>query len=243
MEKFCAKCKTKKDESEFSKNRSNKDGISDRCKECEKQRAIEYRLNNPENQRASSKRWRSNYPERQKEIYENYIKKNPHMKGNVRLKEKRKDPIFNEKHLEQRREYYKENVVKLRAKRKDFYYNHKTEERARSNKWKREKMKSDPIFRIKKNLRDRIRKYMKGESIGKRTFDIIGLNPYDFKIYIESKFVDGMTWKNYGKWHIDHKQSLCQAKTPDEILKFNHYTNLQPLWAEDNLRKNRKYGN
>ncbi len=47
MKKYCKKCKNKKDVSEFGKNKSNKDGLSDRCKECEKQRAIEYRLKNP----------------------------------------------------------------------------------------------------------------------------------------------------------------------------------------------------
>ena len=49
-----------------------------------------------------------------------------------------------------------------------------------------------------------------------------------------------MTWENYGKWHLDHIKPLCQAKDNDEALLLNHYTNLQPLWAEDNLKKNRK---
>jgi hypothetical protein len=52
-----------------------------------------------------------------------------------------------------------------------------------------------------------------------------------------------MNWDTYGKWHLDHIIPLYEAKTEEEILKLNHYTNLQPLWAEDNLKKNRKYVN
>ena len=69
---------------------------------------------------------------------------------------------------------------------------------------------------------------------------MLGCSYAEFKSYIESKFKDGMTWENYGKWHLDHIIPLSQAKDNNDALLLNHYTNLQPLWAEDNLRKNRK---
>ena len=50
-----------------------------------------------------------------------------------------------------------------------------------------------------------------------------------------------MSWDNYGLWHIDHVKPLCLANDNNELIKLNHYTNLQPLWAEDNIKKNRKY--
>ena len=72
--------------------------------------------------------------------------------------------------------------------------------------------------------------------------EIVGLSSEELKIYIESKFLEGMTWENYGLhgWHIDHIIPLSSVKTEDEIIKLCHYTNLQPLWAKDNLSKHNK---
>ena len=70
--------------------------------------------------------------------------------------------------------------------------------------------------------------------------EIVGLDYEEFKTYISNKFTENMNWDNYGDWHLDHIIPLCEAKTEEEPFKLNHYTNLQPLWAEDNLKKNRK---
>jgi hypothetical protein len=71
------------------------------------------------------------------------------------------------------------------------------------------------------------------------TFKIIGCTPNELKQYIESLFLEGMSWDNYGPfgWHIDHIIPLSSANTIDEIYKLCHYSNLQPLWSIDNLRK------
>lgn len=58
--------------------------------------------------------------------------------------------------------------------------------------------------------------------------------------HLESKFTEGMDWSNRGKWHIDHVMPLASAKTEDELTALCHYTNLQPLWAYDNLSKGAK---
>jgi hypothetical protein len=57
---------------------------------------------------------------------------------------------------------------------------------------------------------------------------------------MELQFWPGMTWSNYGKWHVDHIIPLCTANSKEALEKLCHYTNLQPLWAVDNLRKNKK---
>lgn len=71
--------------------------------------------------------------------------------------------------------------------------------------------------------------------------EILGIDFEGFKLYIENLFIEGMTWENFGKWHLDHKIPISWGKTEDEIIRLNHYTNLQPLWAEDNLSKGNRY--
>jgi hypothetical protein len=70
------------------------------------------------------------------------------------------------------------------------------------------------------------------------TFKWIGCSPEELKAHLESLFTEGMTWENYGKdgWHVDHIRPICSF-TAEEWEQVNHYTNLQPLWAEDNLAK------
>lgn len=65
----------------------------------------------------------------------------------------------------------------------------------------------------------------------------------DFKTahnHIESQFTGSMSWENRNEWHIDHIIPLASATTEEELIKLCHYTNLQPLWVEDNLRKGSK---
>lgn len=74
------------------------------------------------------------------------------------------------------------------------------------------------------------------------SFEIIGCTPQELKIHLENKFLDGMNWLNYGKygWYIDHIVPLSSAKNEEDLYKLFHYTNLQPLWATDNLKKKNK---
>ena len=73
-----------------------------------------------------------------------------------------------------------------------------------------------------------------------KTFEIIGCTPQELKEHIEKQFTEGMCWEKIGEHiHIDHIIPLSSAKTEEEIYNLCHYTNLQPLWAEDNLKKNK----
>jgi hypothetical protein len=79
---------------------------------------------------------------------------------------------------------------------------------------------------------------MLGEK-SKRTQEIIGCSYEELKIHIEKQFTEGMTWDNYGMdgWHVDHIKPLAMAISQEEIISSNHYSNLQPMWALDNLKK------
>ena len=71
---------------------------------------------------------------------------------------------------------------------------------------------------------------------------IIGIDSQGFREYISSKFKEGMSWDNYGwdTWHLDHIIPLSTAKTIKELEELSHYTNLQPLWRDENLEKGDK---
>ena len=241
--KICKKCNIEKLLCDFGSNKNNVDGKSIYCKECERLRGIEYRSKHRDKVSESSKKWRKNNPEKYKEIISKYLDKNPHMISKERLKKYRENPEFNKKQSIRRKEYYLKNIESEREKRKEYYYKNKEVLRCKTDEWKRKKMNEDGFYRMKKNLRDRIRGYLVDDTKSKRTMDIVGLDKIEFKLYIQNKFTEGMSWENYGKWHLDHIKPLCQAKDKKEALILNHYTNLQPLWAEDNLKKNRKYDN
>jgi hypothetical protein len=70
---------------------------------------------------------------------------------------------------------------------------------------------------------------------------MLGIDWIGFKFHIESKFQEGMSWENYGQWHVDHIKPLSLATTEQKVMELNHYTNLQPLWAVDNIKKSNKY--
>jgi hypothetical protein len=240
MLKTCKRCFSEKNLEEFGNNKKQKDGKSIYCKKCENHRAEVFRKKNRELVNNASKKWRKNNSEKYKETVERYLKKNPQMTSKERIKKYRQNPEFKEKEQSRRKEKYISNIDKEREKRRLYYQNNKIKERRKNNEWKKNKLRTDPIERLKKNLRDRIRQFLTNNNKSKRTFEIIGLDKDKFKSYIESKFVEGMSWDNYGEWHLDHKRPLCTAKSEEEILILNHYTNLQPLWAGDNIRKNRK---
>lgn len=106
------------------------------------------------------------------------------------------------------------------------------------------KNKSNEIYILKRKLRDSIRRCFKYTNTikNRRSEETLGCSIEFFKEYIESKFIDGMTWSNHGfyGWHLDHIIPVSSSKTELDIIKLNHYTNFQPLWCIDNLKKSNK---
>tara|TARA_Y100000816_G_C26008916_1_gene527434 strand:+ start:173 stop:1015 length:843 start_codon:yes stop_codon:yes gene_type:complete len=122
------------------------------------------------------------------------------------------------------------------------------ENREKVNKWNRkysyEKYHNDVEFRLRHRLSNVMRRAVRAQRTGKskKTAEIVGCD-FQFLIkYLEAKFKDGMSWKNMGEWHIDHIKP-CKSfdlTNPEEQKKCFHYSNLQPLWAEENIRKSAK---
>ena len=144
-----------------------------------------------------------------------------------------------EKIKNQRKERYLVNTDLELSRNKKYYLNNKSSI-IESLKIKRQ---TNHLFRLKNNIRVRLTTFLKTNKIHKDnlTFDIVGCSPEFLKEYIENKFTESMSWELMGKHiHIDHIIPLSSAKSEEELYKLCHYTNLQPLWAEDNLKKGSK---
>ena len=135
-----------------------------------------------------------------------------------------------------RSEYYQKNKEIILNRNKNYI------ESTRINR--RKKYSEDKLFKIRHILSSRMRDLLKIKSLHKQqTFNkVLGCTIVFLKEYLEQQFINGMSWDNHGLygWHIDHIIPLSSATTKEEIYKLCHYTNLQPLWAEDNLRKSNK---
>jgi hypothetical protein len=106
------------------------------------------------------------------------------------------------------------------------------------------KVPTDPVTKkLAKNLRKRLKKQLdKGRTIGP-TIAMLGCTVGEFRDYIEAQFSGEMTWDNYGKvWHLDHIKPVCSFNLRLEGIakEVNHYKNLRPLLAEDNLKKSKE---
>lgn len=136
--------------------------------------------------------------------------------------------------------YRNVNKEKVKERRKKYYENNKL----KHNEYFVKKRNENPIVKLTDNIRRRINifLYLNNTTKNNKTFDIVGCTPVFLKSYLENQFIEGMSWDNYGfyGWHIDHIIPLSSAKTEEEIYKLCHYTNLQPLWAKDNLSKGNK---
>jgi hypothetical protein len=142
-----------------------------------------------------------------------------------------KKKIYTEKNKEKKSEYDKQYRLKNKLKKNEYIRNYRKNRRL-----------IDPTFRIIESMRSRLKIFFKSNNIQNynKTFNIVGCTPQELKEYLEKKFTDEMSWGNYGQWHIDHKIPLSSAISDDDVYKLCHYTNLQPLWSEDNIRKSNK---
>ena len=122
--------------------------------------------------------------------------------------------------------------------------NNKSKIRACQNAWREKQRKENSQYKLAHNLRRRCLLALNGKYKYNTTFKLVGCSAEELKLYIESLWTNGMSWKNYGisGWHIDHKipVSSFDLSKEEEQKKAFHFSNLQPLWAQDNLTKGSK---
>jgi transketolase len=214
--KVCSKCKENKNVCEFGNLKSSKDGLLYCCKKCNNERGKNYVKENYQKTLEQHRKWTAKNPEWVYNRHKKWREDNPD-----KVKELRKNWL--DKNPEKRKEYRKNYKLRKQEQRK-------------------ERRANDPVFNLINRMRCRIWKYLNILEISKKnkTFDIVGCSPQFLKEHLETQFTDGMSWDNRSEWHIDHIIPLSSAKTEDELYKLCHYENLQPLWAEDNLKKSNK---
>lgn len=229
--KKCKKCNEEKYLIEFNKSKSSKDGCQSQCKSC-----------------------KNNYYQENKEKNKEYRKYN---KEKIKERQKKWYQKNNEKARWYVKKYYQENIEIIKEKAKQFRQNNKEKNKEYNKQWfqsnkqkiteikrvyQKNKRQTNPLFKLRSNISSLIRVSMKRQGYTKcsKTFEILGCSYEEFKLHIEKQFKDGMNWENAGQWHYDHIYPVSLAKDENDIIRLNHYTNFQPLWAEDNLKKSNK---
>jgi hypothetical protein len=226
----CIRCLTWQPLTQFSKSKKTKSGHLNTCRRCVCSRRRAAYAKNPEHFRAKRKAWSE--------------------------KNKQKD-------LEQQRNRYHLNPEKFRAKSQNYRKNNPLKVELLSNEWRlknkahcaayqRHKYKTNIQSRLKTLISGRIFEslFIAKTSKNKKTVDLLGCSMKQLKAYLESLFEQGMTWENHGRylkgglmtWHIDHviPCAAFDLTDPEQQKKCFHYSNLQPLWAVDNLQKQDK---
>lgn len=136
----------------------------------------------------------------------------------------------------------KEVLSKISLKSKGRFHSEQTKFKISKSLYRGIDFKNkDETLKLKRNLRSRLNKAIKHNNKSGSAVNDLGCSIDFLKQYLESKFLPSMSWENYGRsgWHIDHIRSLnsFNLNNRQELLKACHYSNLQPLWAKDNLSK------
>lgn len=176
------------------------------------------RITNPELVRSRERRRREANPERARQVNRKWYARNIDKRREASRQWKRKNP---EKH----RQWSRDNRDRVRECKRV---------------WLKMKM-TDPSFRMERALRAMLHRTLRVASSEKtsRTCEMVGYNGHDLRSHIERQFTKGMSWENYGEWHIDHiipiSEHIASGETDPSVI--NCLTNLRPIWAKENLRK------
>jgi len=252
MDRYCKKCDTTKNVSQFSKDSSRVDGYSYTCKDCRKSYHKSYRTKNAKKISSKKDVWYSQNKEHKNPKFIEKkmcgICKKTRTSSKFHKSSKKQDGLENTckdcKKI-QNQQYYQNNKSEIKKKNRAWESQNKDKASKSKQNWK----KRNPEYlreysqrlqvRLANNLRTRLRKAIQNhQKVGSAVSDL-GCSIDFLKSYLESKFQLGMSWKNYGEWQIDHVKPLSSFDLADrkQLLEACNYSNLQPLWKEDNLSK------
>jgi len=218
--KICIVCGLDKELIDFNIRKDSKDGHNNKCKNCKSFYTKQLRANDP-----------------------TYHKR--HLEQTNRYKENNKESVKNSK-----KQYYLNNREKLLKHNEEYQKKYLTisdNRHKRNEKIKirfKERMRTDSLFMLSVSIKNSIKSCFRRKKYNKsdKTGNILGCSFVEFKIHLESKFEPWMTWENKGfyngelnyGWDIDHIIPVSSANTKYDLLRLNHYTNLQPLCSKIN---------
>jgi hypothetical protein len=216
--KVCCTCKEEKTFELFGKLKSSKDGYRPVCKDCRKVYS--------ENNKIKNKEYKQKYYHLNKEKC-NEKSKNWYLENLDFKKEYDKQyvSIYKDRRNEVSKKWRIDNIEKIREYKRNYYHT---------------VVVNDPDKMIRISTRSLVKRFLKVKN--STTNEIIGCSYEYLRKYLESKFQQWMTWSNHGLyngelnygWDIDHIIPLSSAKTDEDVIKLNHYTNLQPLCSKIN---------
>ena len=224
--KVCKECEIEKEITEFFLNKKMKDGVLNQCKKCvylknKEKRKITY-LNNKEKIKI--------YLENNKEKIQKKSKE-----YNIKYYELNRQKILN---------YQKEYRIYNIDYEKEYERKYRENNKSKGSEYNRNRKKYDILYKFSLNIRNNIYVAFKNKGYKKtsKTKEILGCSFEELKEYIESKFENWMNWDNKGLyngefnygWDVDHIIPISSAKTEEEIILLNHYSNLQPLCSKIN---------
>lgn len=184
-------------------------------------------------EREANRRHQAKY--RKTETYRKWLKK--HLTSPI-SKEKRRAYFTTERYKEWRKAYHKTKRMRRYTKE----YRQTPAYKKRMSKYARDRMAKDPLFKLQGKLRGRLASIVRqGACRPASALRLVGCTLPELKAHLESSFAPGMGWGNWGRrgWHVDHVRPLVSfdLTQQEEVRKAMHYSNLQPLWAVDNLKK------
>lgn len=239
--KICTKCYQEKPLCEFNNGKIYNDGKTPSCKDCIKKAKQKYYLKNKDDIKKAVKDYSS---KNKTKMLEN--KKLYYLKNKIAISAKSK--VYNQKNKEENKKrfknWYKNNKERCKKNYKEWVKNNRDKQKIIKQRYFKKKMETDPLFKLTENVRSMISNSLakNGYTKKSRTQTILGCSFEEFKRHIESKWESWMSWDNRGKynggfnygWDIDHITPLASAKTEEDLIKLNHYTNLRPLCSKVN---------
>jgi hypothetical protein len=169
--------------------------------------------------------------------------------GGKKVADKKYREKNKEKLLKKHKDWYENNKEKWNEYIKEYREKNRDKIRQLRRNYEKTRKANDPLYKLISNFRTAIYQVLKENRVDKNQsyFDVLQYTPEQLIVHLEKQFTEGITWENYGEWHVDHKLPISsfniQEMGDSEFMKCWSLENLQPMWGEENIRKSNKIFN